>query len=133
MKCFMGVRGRVRGAGRGTLRCACVNGRPDYESILNELSTIRRRKGDLAMPFSFVSKFIAMHDDGQPIYDRHVCSLFGVQSPPASVEKGKRIEWFVWFLSCVQKSYENWAIDPRMANVSVASGIAIINWPTAQL
>lgn len=94
-----------------------VDGRPEYESILNDLSAIRRRKGDFAMPFSFVSKLIAMHDDRQPIYDRHVRSFFGVQLPAASMERKTRVEWFVKLLSDVRRSYENWSIDPRMARV----------------
>jgi len=94
-----------------------LHGLPDYARVLNELSAIRRRKGDFAMPFSFVSKLVAMHDERQPIYDRHVCSFFEEQPPPASLEKRKRIDWFVAFLNTVRESYEAWAGDTRMATV----------------
>jgi hypothetical protein len=94
-----------------------ADGRPDYATILHELSAIKRRKGDLAMPFSFVSKLVAMLDDRQPIYDRHVCSFFGVKAPPTSMDKVKRIEWFVAFLNGVRESYQTWGVDSRMADV----------------
>src|SRR6266702_3541383 len=37
-----------------------LNERPDFSGILNQLSGIKRKKGDYAMPFSFVSKLVAM-------------------------------------------------------------------------
>lgn len=91
-----------------------VNGRPNYAPILTELSQIKRRKGDYAMPFSFVSKLVAIHQESSPIYDRHVVGFFGETVPAASVDKAKRIEWFVGFLDRVGTDYQVWAADDRM-------------------
>jgi hypothetical protein len=96
---------------------AIVDGRPDFATILKELSTIKRHQGDYAMPFSFVSKLVAMHDEASAIYDRHVLSFFGRAVPPASIEKGKRIEWFIGLLSHISRSYSAWANDPRIMPV----------------
>jgi hypothetical protein len=91
-----------------------VEGRPDFTSILTELSGIKRKKGDLAMPFSFVSKLVAMHLESSPIYDRHVRAFFGKAAPPASVEKDKRIKWYLAYLGEVGRSYTAWANDPQV-------------------
>jgi hypothetical protein len=91
-----------------------VEGRPDFASILTELSRIKRRKGDLAMPFSFVSKLVAMHLESSPIYDRHVRAFFGKAAPPASVENDERIKWYLAFLGEVGRSYTAWAGDPQV-------------------
>ena len=91
-----------------------VDGRPDFVAILSELSLFKRRKGDFAMPFSFVSKLVAMHQESSPIFDRRVADFFQEYAPPASVEKAKRIEWFVGFLDRVSTDYQTWAVDDRM-------------------
>lgn len=91
-----------------------VDGRPDFETILSELCVIKRRKGDCAMPFSFVSKLAATHDETSPIYDRHVLSFFGRTVPPASIDRAKRIAWFIAFVECIRESYSAWADDARI-------------------
>lgn len=88
-----------------------LNGQPDYEGIFNELSGIKRKKGDCIMPFSFVSKLVAMHLENSPIYDRHVLNFFRQKAPAASVAKIKRIEWYDGFLKNVSYSYTAWAND----------------------
>ncbi len=91
-----------------------ANGQPEFSTILTELSAIRRKKQDYAMPFSFVSKLVAIHDERSPVYDRHVVAFFREAVPGASVDKEKRIQWFVGFLDRVSKSYEAWAEDDRI-------------------
>jgi hypothetical protein len=91
-----------------------VDGEPDFATILNELSLIPRQKGDLAMPFSFVSKLVAMHRESSPIYDRHVLNFFGQEAPAASQPKPDRITWFVGFLNQVAADYATWARDERI-------------------
>jgi hypothetical protein len=86
-----------------------LNGQPDYAGILNEFSAIKRKQGDLAMPFSFVSKLVGMHLESSPIYDRHVLDFFGREAPKPKVDKAKRIEWFVGFLNDVSRGYAIWA------------------------
>lgn len=88
-----------------------VNGRPNFFPILTELSGIKRKKGDCAMPFSFVSKLVAMHLESSPIYDKHVLAFFMKKAPAAAVDKSKRIEWYVDFLNDVSRSYRAWAND----------------------
>ena len=91
-----------------------VSGKPDFSTILNELCFIPRKKGDCAMPYSFVSKLVAMHRESSPIYDRHVLAFFGEEAPSASVTKGVRIAWFIAFLKGVAEDYERWAEDSRV-------------------
>lgn len=64
-----------------------ANGKPNYEPILNELCLIKNRKDECAMPFSFVSKLVATHDEASPLYDRHVLAFFAGKVPPTSVAK----------------------------------------------
>lgn len=91
-----------------------VNGQREFSTILTALSRIRRKKQDYAMPFSFVSKLVAIHSESSPIYDRHVVAFFRENVPVASVDKKKRIQWFVGFLDRVGRSYEAWAEDDRI-------------------
>ena len=94
-----------------------LNGAPDYSGILSELSTIPRKNGTSAMPFSFVSKLVAIHRETSPIYDRHVLNFFGVKAPASSVAEGQRIQWYVSFLEEVRSDYENWSQDERLTPV----------------
>jgi hypothetical protein len=91
-----------------------VEGKPAFSSILTQLSGIKRKKGDFAMPFSFVSKLVGIHLESSPIYDRHVLAFFGTDPPVASVDKSRRIEWFVSFLDGVNRSYTAWACDSKV-------------------
>jgi hypothetical protein len=91
-----------------------VNGQPAFWTILTELSGIRRKKGDTAMPFSFVSKLVSIHHEGSPIYDRHVLKFFGEKVPSTSVLKAERINWFLGFLGRVADDYKAWAADGRI-------------------
>ena len=94
-----------------------VNGQPDYAGILNVLSTFKMRTGYFALPFSFVSKLVAMHSEDCPIYDRHVLEFFGGKVPSTNVSKADRIAWFVRFLTMVRRTYEVWADDERILPV----------------
>ncbi len=90
------------------------DGELDYSTLLTTLSAIKRKTGDCAMPFSFASKLVAMNCESCPIYDRHVLNFFGGKAPPTSINKEKRIEWFVGFLARVCASYKEWAKDERV-------------------
>lgn len=92
-----------------------TDGQPNFAAILNDLSTIPRRQGDCAMPFSFVSKLVAIRQESSPIYDRHVLRFFGIQAPAASLPKPLRIQWFVRLLSQVAADYTEWTQDQRVA------------------
>lgn len=94
-----------------------LNEQPDFLGILNQLSGIKRKKGDYAMPFSFVSKLAAMHCESSPIYDRHVLTFFREKAPAASFEKAARIRWYLDFLEYVARNYETWANDSRVAEI----------------
>jgi hypothetical protein len=94
-----------------------VNGQPDFPTILNELSLIPRKKGDCAMPFSFVSKLAAIHRETSPIYDRHVLNFFGQKAPAAATPKPDRITWYVGFLNQVATDYAVWAQDGRVTPI----------------
>jgi hypothetical protein len=94
-----------------------LNEQPDFLSILNQLSGIKRKKGDYAMPFSFVSKLVAMHCEASPIYDKHVLAFFRKKASSASIQKAERIDWYVDFLNYVSCSYATWANDPSVAKI----------------
>jgi hypothetical protein len=94
-----------------------VNGQPEFPTILNELSLIPRKKGDCAMPFSFVSKLVAIHRETSPIYDRHVLNFFGQKAPAAANPKADRIAWYVSFLKQVAANYAVWAQDMRVTPI----------------
>ena len=94
-----------------------LNGQPDFSGILCTLSGLRRKQGDYAMPFSFVSKLVAIHREASPIYDRHVLAFFGKKAPAASAKVATRIEWYQGFLDHVSQSYKLWAEDHRVAQI----------------
>lgn len=91
-----------------------VNGQPNYAGILDVLSGFESRTKHFALPFSFVSKLVAIHSEDFPIYDRHVLAFFRTKAPGAKVEKLARIAWYVNFLTLVRRSYEAWAEDKRV-------------------
>ena len=88
-----------------------VNGEPNFARILNELRLIPRMQGDLAMPFSFVSKLVAIHLETSPIYDRHVVNFFDENAPPPATPAADRIAWYIAFLNAVAADYTAWAQD----------------------
>jgi hypothetical protein len=93
------------------------NQKPQFDSILLDLHKIPRKKGDKAMPFSFVSKLVAIHDEKSPIYDRHVLNFFGEQAPPATTPMTGRINWYVGFLNQVATDYAEWSQDARVTPI----------------
>jgi len=96
---------------------AIVDGKPDFFTVLNELCSIRRKKGDYALPLSFVSKLVAMHLEASPIYDRHVLAFFGKATPLPTKPKQERIAWFIDFLEQVAGDYVSWGRDQRVATI----------------
>ena len=90
-----------------------ANGEPDFSRILIELNGFPGKRGS-SMQFSFVSKLVAMHRESSPIYDSRVLEFFNEVPPSASVDRQKRIAWFVSFLKCVSDSYADWAHDERV-------------------
>jgi hypothetical protein len=94
-----------------------VKGQPDLPEILNELSLIPRKKGDCAVPFSFVSKLSAILCEKSPIYDRHVLNFFSQKAPLPATSKAERIAWYVGFLKQVAIDYTAWAQDVRIITI----------------
>jgi len=91
-----------------------IKGLPDFNTILNRLFVIPRKQGDYAMPFSFVSKLVAMHSEKSPIYDRHVLAFFGEKAPDSNISIQNRINWFENFLNQTATDYETWAQDKQI-------------------
>jgi hypothetical protein len=92
-------------------------GRADpYTGLLRELYKFPRRQGDRALQFSFVSKLVAMHDEAQPIFDKHVKAFFNLKSPTSGLV-GERIAELRAQLRKVRESYESWAVDPQFQPV----------------
>ena len=94
-----------------------IDGRPDFEGILNELGDIKGKRGYPIMPFSFVSKLAAMHVEDSPIYDRHVCAFFRAKVPGSNRPKSDRIKWFVDLTSTIATSYQDWVVDPQVVAI----------------
>jgi hypothetical protein len=85
---------------------------PLYALLLRELYEIPRHKGDKALPCSFVSKLIAIHDESRPLFDRYVSRFFGVAAPQSS-SLDLRIAGFVSNLANVRANYYTWIKDER--------------------
>lgn len=94
-----------------------ASGRPVFTEILSELSMIPGKNGHCVMPFSFVSKLVAIHRESSPIYDRHVLGFFEEEAPTAAIPKADRIMWYVDFLNQVAADYATWARDERVAPI----------------
>lgn len=94
-----------------------VNGQPDFITILNELSLIRSKQGYYTMPFSFVSKLVAVHQETSPIYDHYVLRFFGEKAPATSLPKPDRIAWYLGFLKQVAADYVAWAKDTEISSI----------------
>ena len=88
-----------------------VPGNPDpYTPIMKELYEFPWSNGKRELAFSFVSKLVGMHDELQPLYDRHVRNFFGLFPPElGSVEF--RIAGFTANLDHIRNIYESWARD----------------------
>jgi hypothetical protein len=84
------------------------DGLPGYGRLLDILSEIPRKKGDFALPFSFVSKLVAMQNENWPIYDRHVLNFFGTSAPNSRTPKVQRIAWFVGLMHQIATDYGAW-------------------------
>ncbi len=88
----------------------------DYATILYDLAKHKRKKGDAAIQFSFVTKLIAIRDEEQPIVDRHVANFFGLCAPRiGSVEF--RIAGFVANLVFLKSIYHGWCADSKTKNL----------------
>ncbi len=96
-----------------------VNGQPDYEGILFALYKIPRKKGDYALPLSFVSKLVAIHREDRPIYDSRVLEFFNAKAPLSikNTDPQLRIDWYVKFLNEVAADYAAWAQNPSVAPI----------------
>lgn len=97
------------------LRGKAIND-PPYAPLLRELYEIPRHKGDKALPCSFVSKLIAIHDESRPLFDRYVSRFFGLAAPQ-SASLDLRIAGFVSNLAAVRANYDAWIEDARFLEV----------------
>lgn len=91
-------------------------GDPTYARLLRKLYEIPRHKSDKALPCSFVSKLIAIHDESRPLFDRYVSRFFGLAAPQ-SVSLDLRIAGFVANLAVVRANYHAWTEDARFQEV----------------
>ncbi|HXC52187.1 MAG TPA: hypothetical protein VN634_14975 [Candidatus Limnocylindrales bacterium] len=90
---------------------------PDVASILEELSELPRRKGDKALPFSFVSKLANIHSDTSPIFDKHVLAFRSGKRPSRDLSKAERIGVFLDLLKTMATDYTAWAALPEVAGI----------------
>jgi hypothetical protein len=88
-----------------------------HTPILLELYKIKRRKGDRALQFSFVSKLVAIYDESWPLFDKFVSEFFGL-GPPAYGSPAFRIAGFVTNLKCIRERYNSWAADPDFSKLT---------------
>jgi hypothetical protein len=94
-------------------RNVIIHGQSDFAGILTELSSIKSKRGLNPVPFSFVSKLVAMHQEHSPIYDRHVRSFLDFKEAKASSPE-LRIAWFIGTIGAIATRYQAWAEDERI-------------------
>jgi hypothetical protein len=95
--------------------------RPDqgddpYTPILLCLYAIPRQKRDHIVAASFASKLVAIHDETQPLFDRHVQAFFGMGVPTLEPVEF-RVAGFVRNLRQVRRTYETWTQLPAFAEI----------------
>ena len=86
-----------------------INGN-SHRRILSDLANHKRKKGDAAIQFSFVSKLVAINDETQPIIDKHVSDFFGISAPRTGGIQF-RINGFVENLNLLKSIYGAWKSD----------------------
>jgi hypothetical protein len=79
-----------------------------YTPVLMHLYTYKRRKGDQVLAFSFVSKLVAIHDESQPLYDKHVSAFLGI-TPPKTGTNDFKIAGFLQNLRIIRSTYAQWS------------------------
>jgi hypothetical protein len=87
-----------------------------YSRVLLDLVKIKTLKRKHLLHFSFASKLVSIHDEAQPLYDRHVREFFGLM-PPGIGNAKFRIAGFVKNLESVRRTYEEWSADPAFARL----------------
>jgi hypothetical protein len=94
-----------------------ADGTPDVGSILGQLGELPRRKGDTALPFSFVSKLANIHNDTSPILDKYVLAFRGEKRPSLALSKPERIATFLERLKSMATDYTTWAAGSEVAGI----------------
>ena len=87
-----------------------------YTPILLSLYAIPRHKKDRIVAASFTSKLVAIHDETQPLFDRHVQAFFGMGVPTLEPVEF-RIAGFVRNLRQIRTTYETWTQLPAFAEI----------------
>ena len=82
-----------------------VAGEKVYEKILLKLEH-RRENGVRILPFSFVSKLIAFHDESRPLFDQRAHHFFGL-GPLEFGSKEFRISGFVQNPNEIAQRYQS--------------------------
>ena len=89
-----------------------INGN-SYRRILSDLAKHKRKKGDAAIQFSFVSKLVAINDESQPIIDKHISDFFGISAPRTGGPQF-RINGFIENLNLLKSIYGAWKSEPAV-------------------
>jgi hypothetical protein len=85
-------------------------------AVLLALHAVPNAKGYRSFQASFASKLIAIHDETQPLYDRHVAAFFRMKRPSGdNIEI--RIEGFRVMLQEIKKAYEAWSQTKELTAV----------------
>jgi hypothetical protein len=88
-----------------------------HTPILLHLYEFPRLQGDQIVAASFTSKLVAIHDEAQPLFDRHVTAFFGIGVPTFG-SLDFRIAGFVQNLQQIRRTYEAWSQIPSLAAVT---------------
>ncbi|MFZ4778139.1 MAG: hypothetical protein ACOYM3_22435 [Terrimicrobiaceae bacterium] len=92
-----------------------INGNT-YKRIFSDLTKHKRKKGDVAIQFSFVSKLVAIKDESQPIIDKHVSDFFGISAPKTGSIQF-RINGFIENLNLLKSIYGAWKSVPSVKHL----------------
>jgi hypothetical protein len=87
-----------------------------HTATFKTLYSHKRIKGDNVLAFSFVTKLVAIHDESQPIYDKHVAAFFGISSPSTG-SNDFRIAGFLANLKYIRRTYLTWSEDQAYVDI----------------
>jgi len=77
---------------------------PSGRVILEKLYTIKRKKGDKSMQYSFVSKLLNALDEDHPIIDKYVKKFLQIEPPPKN-KKENQLQWYEETIFKIKQEY----------------------------
>jgi hypothetical protein len=100
--------------------------RPTLRQLCDELGEVKQEKQSLQ--FSFATKLLATLDQGRPVYDAAVASVFGFRRPDHLKDRPKRLERLLAFYDRLTETSQ-WLVEERqLAPVHAAFAAKYDQW-----